>query len=207
MEIKEELMNEIYSLVKPIKTEKGFYVIKKPVEEKEKSNPFLEILMIPVRIIQAIVGFVSLFVNMFSGKPLVSEGGRRSNGYSAAKNFKKDEKRLFVLNNLIRVDEEMKKNRKEEYPSFIPRSWRLEYIEKDEQGEWRSRGYRIAVADYCLLETGEIIATNGKYVLEIKNNEDNTYSVRRLVDTDCCLKVMPIKKFNAIKTDDIFSNL
>lgn len=207
MKIEEELSSEKYSLVKPLRTEKGFYVIKKPIEEKEKTNPFIDVLMIPVRIVQAIVGFVSLFVNMFSGKPLVSEGGRQSNGYSMAKNFKTDEKRLYVLNNLIRVDEEMKKNRKDDYPGFIPRSWRLSCVEIDEDGEYHARSYGFGVADYCILETGELIATNGKNVLQIIDNDDNTYSVKRLVETDCCLKVMPIKKFNANNPDDIFSTL
>ena len=83
----------------------------------------------------------------------------------------------------------------------------LSYAEKNEQGEWKSRSYRLGIADYCLLETGEIIVTNGKYVLAIKNNDDDTYSVKRLVNTNCCLKVMPIKKYSKQSDEDIFNGL
>ncbi len=207
MEIEEEVCGETISIMKPTKTEKGFYVIVKPIEEKEKINPFLEILMIPVRIVQAIVGFISMFVNIFSGKPLVSEGGKSNKGYALARNFKKDEKRLYVLNHLIRVDEELKKNKKDKFPSFIPKSWKLFHVEKKENGNFNYNCFGTNVADYCLLETGELIITNGKYIFQVIDNDEKTYSLKRLVNTDCCLKLMPIKKCKDSKNDDIFSSL
>ena len=60
MQIEEWVTDPVYSYIKPIEDSEGnLYCIKKPGSEKEETNAFLEILLIPVRIIQAIVGFIS----------------------------------------------------------------------------------------------------------------------------------------------------
>ncbi len=201
MEIKEILKDREFSFIKPIEKEKGFYCIKKPFNEKERSNPFLEILLIPVRIVQGIVGFVSFFVSAFSGKSLVSDTSKR-NGGAMARNFKKDERRLFVLNNFIQVDKEMEKNKRENFQSFIPKKWELSEIEVLSDGSWSEACLMQGVADYCILKTGEIIATNGKYIFSLSVDRENKRIHReRLVDTDCCLKVFPAEIFKTQKSD------
>lgn len=68
-----------FSYIKPLADPKGdIYCIKKPGSEKTGGNPIVEILMIPVRIVQAIAGFISAFVMCFSGKSLVSGQSGRS---------------------------------------------------------------------------------------------------------------------------------
>ena len=206
MDIKEVLGKEEYSFIKPIEGGRGFYCIKKPVNEKERNNPLLEILMIPVRIVQGIVGFVSFFVTIFSGKSLVSDSSRKNGvGGAMARNFKKDERRLFVLNNFIQVDKEMKKNRRENFQSFIPKSWKLVEVETDVNGGWTEGELMSGTADYCILDTGEIIATNGKYIFSLTIDEKEKKVHReRLVDTDCCLKVFPAKIFKTEKNTSVF---
>jgi len=202
MEVKELITHEEYSYVKPVQADEGFYCIKKPAVEKEKRNVLLEILLIPVRIVQGIVGFVSFFVKTFSGKSLVNESKR---GGSMAKNFKKDEGRLFVLNNYIKVDKEMKKNSREKDYGFIPCGWKLVQCKMDEDYQgWMERELVHGVADYCVLEDGNVVYTNGRHIflLDFKKKERI-----KLVDVDCCLKVAPMYEFNEKTTDDLFDNI
>lgn len=205
MEITEMMSDPEYSFVKPIENEDGFYCIQKPAKEKEKRNPLLEILLIPVRIVQGIVGFVSFFVTMFSGKQLVKDNRR---GSSMARNFKKDERKIFVLNNFVRVENELKKNSNEKFYGFIPRSWKLIEVKKDKAtGEVITRELVRGVADYCVLEDGTILYTNGKHVFSVKKTDEKNYEVDRLVGADCCLKVAPAKPTNIEKKEELFSNL
>ena len=99
MEIEEVLFKQDFSFVKPMQSKEGIYCIKRPHGEKDESNAFIDILMIPVRIVKAIVGFVSAFTTLFSGEPLVSEG-RKTDGRSLVRNYKKDEQRLLVMNKM-----------------------------------------------------------------------------------------------------------
>lgn len=194
MEIDDVINHPKYSLVKPIPYRKGLLMIKKPADAEEKTNILLDILMIPVRILQGIVGFISAFVSFFAGKDLVSDDTPQSNGYTKAKRFSKKEKQLFVSNQFINVDKEMKKNKKEEFPSFIPKSWKLIFLSNlDNKQNVKEDTYLSGIADYCVIDDNNIIATNGKYVFLIKD-EDTTYDVKVLFKTNCCLKVFPIPK-------------
>ena len=202
MEIQELLSSEEFSFVKPIESPEGFYCIKKPAKEKEKRNPLLEILLIPVRIVQGIVGFVSFFVTMFSGKQLVKDNRR---GSSMARNFKKDERKIFVQNNFIKVENELKRNSKEDFYGFIPKTWKLVEI-KIENNEILEREIISGVCDYCVLEDGVIVCTNGKHIFSIKTTE-KAYEVKGLASTDCCLKVSPAKLPEISKKEELFSSL
>ena len=87
-----------YSYIKPLSDADGnVYCIKKPNRERSGGNPLVEVLLIPVRIVQAIAGFISTFVMCFSGKSLVS-GGAVDSGGGAAKNGKRDAKKVFINN-------------------------------------------------------------------------------------------------------------
>ena len=170
------LESEEYSFVKPIEREDGLYYLKRPAKEKERSNPILEICMIPVRILQGIVGFISFFVTIFSGKPLV-KGGKQGGG-AAARNYSKDERKLYIQNQMVKVDRELKKNGKEEDYGFIPRSWKLARLTANGEEE-----LAYGVADYCFCEDG-IVVTNGKHIFLIENGKR-----KKIADVDCCLKL------------------
>jgi hypothetical protein len=180
-------------------------MIRKPINEKDKSNIFLDILMIPVRILQGIVGFISAFVTFFSGKPLVSDGGNNSNGYTRSKRFEKDEKRLFVANQIINVEKEMKKNKKDKYQSFIPRSWKLVHVKEEKDAVFEQK-FLSGIADYCLLDENNIIATNGKYIFHIIK-EENSWTSKAILKTNFCLKVFPMPKNDSPLKEELFSYL
>ena len=194
LEIKELRFDENFSYIKPMKDGAGnLYCIRKPNEEKQGENVFLQILMIPVRIVQAIVGFISAFVMCFAKKPLVSGGSARSisSGGDVARNGG-DPKKMWVNNHLINVEKELKRNGKKEEFGFIPKSWTLVRIKKDESGQFIGE-YELArgVADYCIVEEkGEtlLVFTNGKRVFALKEEKENV-RIEKLFETDCCVKV------------------
>lgn len=193
LEIKEINIDENFSYIKPMKDAAGnLYCIRKPGEDKQGENAFLQILMIPVRIVQAIVGFISAFVMCFAKKPLVSGGSSRSIADGEAAKKGGDPKKMWVNNHLINVEKELKRNGKKEEYGFIPKSWTLVRIKKDEKGEFTGE-YELArgVADYCIVEeNGEtlLVFTNGKRVFSLKEEKENV-RIEKLFETDCCVKV------------------
>lgn len=176
-----------FSYIKPLVDSEGnIYCIKKPGTEKT-DNPLLEILLIPVRIVQALAGFLSMFVMCFTGKPLVSgQSGRSVNsGGGAAKNGRADAKKIFINNNLLNVEKELKKNKKQEDYGFIPSSWKIVRLGKDGNGETEIAS---GAADFCIVEENgveKIVYTNGRHIFSVADGEKR----KKLVNTDFCLKV------------------
>lgn len=176
-----------FSYIKPLADSKGdVYCIKKPGSEKTGGNPIVEILMIPVRIVQAIAGFISAFVMCFSGKSLVSgQSGRSALGDGSAAKKGGDAKKVFINNNLLNVDKELKKNKKQEDYGFIPSSWKIVRLGKN-----GAPNTEIAsgAADFCLVEEDgktKFVYTNGKHIFSVEEGQKR----QKLADTDFCLKV------------------
>ena len=198
MELETLVTDENFSFVKPMQDSDGnLYCIKKPGAERKRENVFLQILTIPIRIIEAIVGFISTFVTIFSGKPMVSDGGSVKGDNSAAKNGKKDRRKIFVNNQIINAEEELKRNQKSEYGGFIPREWVLVKIEPKGDGEYEIlQEIAQGVADYCIVEEEgktKLVYTNGKYVFECFE-EEKKWKRNKLFNADCCLKISGIRK-------------
>ena len=194
LEIETVLTSDQYSFVKPVlDSEGGLYCIRKPSEEKERSNVLLDILLIPVRIVQALIGFVSLFVRVFTGKPLMKGKGKTSNGASAAKN--PDEQTITIHNYLLNVEKELKRNEKSGESGFIPHTWQLVKIPKTAGGDLFDNTYdkdkaevlAKGVADFCIADN-TLIYTNGKRIFAI-DFENGEIKKRKLLNTDFCIKL------------------
>ncbi len=209
MEIDTLLSDGKYSYVKPMLDGEGnLYCIKRPSEERSDGNVFVKILLVPVRIVEAIIGFVSMFVNIFAGKPLVDGKGRSNTGGGAARNA--DPKTVFVQNHMLNVEKELKRNQKEEDGGFIPRSFKLVKIPKntDDFEAQYIPGMAVelasGVADYCLLEeNGEkiFLYTNGKRIFKVNEKGER----KKLVNTDFCIKLGALQK--GAQEDDFFGRL
>ncbi len=172
--IKEE---KNYSYIKPKKDFTGnIYAIKRPLKEKSGNNLILDILLIPVRIIEAIIGFIQFFVIMFTGKTLISN---RGNGNNPVKEREKKEEGIFIEGKFIQVDKELKRNArfKDKDYGFIPRSWQLVRLEKDGSETVLRRG----VADYALGKEG-VYCTDGKHIYLVGDT-----SSKKIANTNFCL--------------------
>ena len=208
MEIETLLSDPKYSYIKPMLDKEGNLIcIQKPAEDKESGNSLLNILLAPVRIIEAIVGFVSMFVKVFTGKPLVDGKGKTRSGGAAAR--MPDEESFLLHNYKLNVEEELKRNEKEEDGGFIPRSWRLVIFPKN-QGDFEKGAYQVCVelakgvADYTLIqEDGEVkfLYTNGKRIFLLKPNGEK----KKLCNTDFCVHIGAVQ--TASEETDLFGNL
>lgn len=209
MEIKTLLSDEKYSFVKPMKDGDGnLYCIRKPGAERKRENVFLSILLIPVRIIEAIIGFVSAFVSIFAGKPLMSN---KAIGGGGAKKSDKDPKEVFIHNQMINVEQERKRNQKTEDGGFIPKEWKLlRYTKKEDDFE---ESYELqeeiasGVADYCLVkENGKtvLLYTNGQRIFSLEN-ADGKWLKKKLVNTDFCVNISAL--YGCMKKTNEFDEL
>lgn len=206
MDIQTILSDPKYSFVKPMTDKEGnLYCIRKPGAEKKRENIFLQILLIPVRIIEAIIGFFSVFVSVFAGKPMVS-----GSNVGGAKQSKKDRREVFIHNQLVNVDKEIKRNKKSQDGGCIPKEWKLlKFAPKKEDFE---NGYELVeelasgVADFCFAEeNGEdvLLYTNGQKIFAL-SQKDGKKVKTKLVHTDFCLKVSALYGGTG---DDPFSDL
>jgi hypothetical protein len=161
-----------YSFYKPIYWGGKLYAIKAPAREKG-TNPLIEIVLIPWRIIQAIAGFINLFVHAFTGKSLVSGGNNPAKGRDY------DSRKVAIKGNLIDVEKQSRKNasKKDKDYGFVPSSWQL--IEVD-----TGKVIKSGVADYDIDCDGTIIATNGRRIFEIKDDK-----ITKVVEADFCVSV------------------
>lgn len=158
-----------FNYFKPVLHGGKLYAIKTPTKDKGP-NPVVEILLIPVRIIQAIANFINAFVRMFTGKSLASGG----NNPTKARDY--DSRKEFIKGNLIDVEKEMKKNTKRKGDGgFIPLSWQLVEVESGEV-------IKSGVGDYDILDDGTFITTNGKRIYAIKDGK-----CQKLCDAQSCL--------------------
>ena len=146
----------------------------------------IEILLIPFRIIQAIVNFINVFVTFFTGKSLASGGS------NPAKGRKYDSREEFVKGNLINAEKEMKKNAKKNKGDygFIPLSWQLVEV-------GTGKVIKSGIADYDILSDGTIIATNGRRVFAIKDGD-----CKKLAEAERCLCVAA--KHESVKKTELF---
>ena len=192
LELTTLLTDEKLSFVKPIIEKDGtLYCIQKPDGEKTGESPIMQILLIPVRIVQAFVGMISAFVSCFAKKPLVSGTSARSigNGGDAAK--KVDHKKALINNKLVDIDKELEKNKKSDDYGFIPRSWRLIAIKPQTGGNYaKDEAVELAsgVADYALIhDNGQtvIVYTNSKRVFKLTPDGKK----EKLFNTDFCIKI------------------
>lgn len=161
-----------YSYFKPVTHGGKLYAIKAPVKEK-RHNAFVEFLLFPWRILQAIASFINIFVTATTGKSL-TEGGA-----NPARGREYDSRKIAVSGNLIDVDKQLKKNasKKDSDYGFIPKSWQLVEVES-------GKVIKSGIGDFDIAEDGTIIATNGRRIFEIKDGK-----CKKICNADFCIRV------------------
>ena len=172
MTIDETMPPAGYSYFKPVMHGGKLYAIKAPLKEK-RHNAFVEFLLFPWRILQAIASFINIFVTATTGKSLTEGGSNPARGRDY------DSKKLIVSGNLIDVDKQLKKNasKKDSDYGFIPKSWQLVEVES-------GKVIKSGIGDFDIAEDGTIIATNGKRIFEIKDGKS-----KKVCNADFCIRV------------------
>lgn len=163
MEITEIKSSDKYSYVCPKDDEQGnLYCIRRPVAEKKKRNLFIDILLIPWRLLQAIYYFLESFVLLFTGKTFTEKNQNPTKGRE------RNSQQILIDGNKIEADKEFKRNQrnKDKLAGFIPYSWQLIKL-TDGGDEIIKKG--IAAFDVC--PDGALVCTNGKHVFRIADGK------------------------------------
>lgn len=170
--VEEVAASETYSYFKPAYYGGKLYAIKAPVREK-RGNPLLEIVLIPWRILQAIAGFINLFVTAFTGKSLTSGGNNPAKGRDY------DSRKIAIAGNLVDVEKETKRNasKKDSDYGLVPKSWQL--VEVDS-----GKVVKSGIADFDIAEDGTIVATNGRRIFAIRDGE-----CKKVCNAEFCVRV------------------
>lgn len=147
------LEDDNFDFVKPYPAPDGsLYYIKRPYSQNtKKSGCLFDALMLPVRLLKALFGFLSFFSLKYSGTPL-------SQGNTKAKN--QDAGKLFIEGNLIDAERELKANSGEKAPGIIPKSWELHKRLPDGSDSVLKRG----VLCYAVCAE-KLVFSNGRYLL------------------------------------------
>ena len=205
MEIETVLFDKNFSYIKPVFDREGnLYCIQKPAKEKEESGIF-SLLLIPVRILEAIGGFISVFVKIFAGKPLIDGKGKKRNQNTAVKEM--DERKIFIHNQMLSVEKELKKNEKEEDAGFIPHSMKLVKFSKNadyfnsERNPGMGEVLASGVADFCITSENQVVYTNGKRIFSL--TEDGKR--KKLANVDFCIHLSTL--YPSFDEEDLFTRL
>lgn len=172
LDLKEIRASEKYSYIKPVEDENGdIYCIRKPAKERERQNPVVEILLIPYRLLMAIVNFIQIFVVFFTGKTMTGGGNNPAKGRDT------DSRQMIIRGNVIEVDKEIARNKKfkDKDLAFIPASWKLVRIRGGEEEEMKS-----GICDFSLAEGG-VVCTNGRKVFFLKEGKSEKIAEGELV--------------------------
>ncbi len=188
LDLKEIRASEKYSYIKPVEDENGdIYCIRKPAKERERHNPVVEILLIPYRLLMAIVNFIQIFVVFFTGKTMTGGGNNPAKGRGT------DSRQMIIRGNVIEVDKEIARNKKfkDKDLAFIPASWKLVRIRGGEEEEMKS-----GICDFSLAEGG-VVCTNGRKVFFLKEGKSE-----KIADGELVLNVATVTR--APESGDLF---
>lgn len=184
------------SLVQPKDDKEGnlFYIERPTKVKKKKNNLLLEVLLIPVKLVMAIISFLEVFTMMFTGKGFSSDSDP-SDRMEKARNKNKKPHEILIDGNLIDAQKtyEENKKRKEEYAGIAPHSWKLICIAKDGTRTVLQEG----VIAYDLTDSGDIVYTNGKNIVLLTKDGKKT----RLAQTGLCTGVKVFRRSSPTQAD------
>lgn len=112
-------------------------------------------LLLPVRLLWAVFGFLNFFSLMFSGKPLTTAGGPKREG--------PDPRHLLLWGKVIDAERAEKLARDGEAASLVPKDWKL--IKRTPSGE--EHVVAEGVVSFDLTPDGGVIYTNGSAVFHV----------------------------------------
>ena len=154
----ELLTDPRYDYTHPQPTFDGsLYYIRKPYRSGKSAADslgcFVDALMLPIRLIEALFGFLNVFSAKYSGKTLARSDVKQ-----------RDEKEMFIDGNLINAEKELRDNQRrgDKNPGIIPHSWELRRREPNGNDTLIRKGVAAFRVDE---KTGDILLSNGSAIL------------------------------------------
>ena len=159
--VSELLYSEDYEYVLPkVASDGDLYCIRRPRQrERSAGSALVGVITAPFWIFAALVGFVSSFVRIFTGKQLLGK-----NNMDSAKESAKE----IIDGCELDIEREEKRNAKigEKYPGYAPSSWELVKFKggADGSSSWALKDAITVcrgVIGYEITESGTVVISNG----------------------------------------------
>lgn len=161
----------------------NLYYIRQPYggEKQQGGITFKDIIMFPYRIIKGIFGFLNYFTTIFGGESLKSGGV--SNG---TKSRQRSEKDLIIEGNVINAEKLDKINeaKVDEHGGIMPASRVLIKRTADGSEEIIKKG----VLEYTLDGGGNVIISNGRHLLRIDRDGNETHIAKAKLAVNLAVK-------------------
>lgn len=141
----------------------NLYFIKKPYQAVGKQPmTIVDVIAIPFKILKAIARAIEFFTVKHTGESFTSKG------FNPAKTKTLDPKEIIINGNIINAEKTYQQNKQsgQPYPGIAPKNWELMCL--DSSGNMRC--IKQGVIGYTLNKKGEIIYSNGKYIIKITND-------------------------------------
>jgi hypothetical protein len=134
------------------------YFIRRPYQAVPKPSLvriLLDVLLFPLRLLWALLGFLNFFSLMFSGKPLMTAGGVKREGPSP--------RHMMLWGKLIDAEQAERRARNGDPADLVPRDWEL--LKRTPDG--REAVLAQGVVSYDLCDDGGVVYTNGSAVFHL----------------------------------------
>lgn len=166
----EVVSDEKYDFLHPREDKRGnLYYIKQPYggEKSQSGITFRDVVMFPYRIIKGLFGFLNYFTIRFGGESL------KSGGFGNTKFKEKSQKELIIEGNIINAEKLDKINEAsgDKLSGIMPQSRVLVRRSPDGSEEAVKKG----VLDYNIDENGDIIFSNGRHIIKIDAEGNETH--------------------------------
>ncbi len=138
----------------------NIYFISKPYDPPAGEHmTFKDLLLMPFRLLRAVFSWLNLFSTSYTGEPLSTAGPNPARAKEA------DIKTVIINGNIINAEKALKESRMkgEKYPGIAPQNWHL--MKRDKGGGFSLM--RKGVLDFDVTPEGEIIYSNGKFLIRI----------------------------------------
>lgn len=147
------------------------YYIRQPYggEKPQGGITFKDVILFPYRLIKGIFGFLNFFTTIFGGESLKT-GGASANG---AKAKQRSQKELMIEGNVINAEKLDKINEAngDKHGGIMPQSRVLIKRTADGSEDIIKKG----VLDYVLDGSGNVIVSNGRHLLRIDGNGNESH--------------------------------
>ncbi|HEX5683107.1 MAG TPA: hypothetical protein VFY73_03635 [Ideonella sp.] len=150
------------------------YAIRRPVEKpahERAGGALVDTLMMPVRLLKAVFGYLNFFSTVYGKEPLRSAGGPRT------PELDQDLGRLWLHGRMI----ELRKVRDDPQHAgnLVPASWEL--VRRPNGGSWQTLAKHVASFD--LRANGSVVYTNGYQLTEWHDGRASPIGRHELVET------------------------
>ena len=128
------------------------YYIRRPYQAHRAPRPIhllRDVVLLPVRLVWALLSYLNFFSTIYSGKPLMSAGGPQREG--------PDPKQVMLWGRMVDAERAMRAAKAGEPAALVPKDWEL--VQRNPQG--KETVLAESVISFDLSPDGRVVYTNG----------------------------------------------